>query len=94
MVQDKTDESNGEKNVREEREERNVEDGEMTEAAREAEEAGSERVAFKEEDEVETQQSLEATSTPTDPKGHPWCRRIQMKDTTWSINWFLPNSTS
>lgn len=43
--------------------------GEMTEAAREAEEAGSERVAFKEEDEVETQQSLEATSTPLIPKG-------------------------
>lgn len=40
----------------------------MTEAAREAEEAGAERVGFKEEDEAETQQSLEATSTPPIPK--------------------------
>lgn len=42
--------------------------GEMTEVAREAEEAGAERVGFKEEDEAETQQSLEATSTPPIPK--------------------------
>lgn len=43
--------------------------GEMTEAAQEAEEAGAGRVGFKEEDEAETQQSLEATSTPPIPKG-------------------------